>query len=170
MHQNASMTAKLTPKQAKFKLEYAKDLNGTKAAIRAGYSEKGASVAATRLLRDVRISKAIEEKVEKVMNSLEITVDRVLAERARLAFFDIRKLVHPDGRPKALNEIDDDTAAAIAGLDVVNVASDGQDIGQVLKFKISDKNVALAALEKHLGIGKEDTGGSGVLNIILNLG
>lgn len=164
------MATKLTPKQAKFLLEYAKDHNGTQAAIRAGYAEIGASVTASRLLKDSRISDAIDKKVAKVMNSLEITVDRVLAERARLAFFDIRKLVNTDGSPKALNELDDDTAAAIAGLDVVNVASEGQAIGQVLKFKISDKNAALSALEKHLGIGKDDTGGSGVLNIVLNLG
>jgi len=41
----------LTPRQLAFVREYGKDANGTKAAIRAGYSQKGASVAATRLLR-----------------------------------------------------------------------------------------------------------------------
>ena len=33
------MTRELTPKQSLFVLEYLKDLNGTQAAIRAGYSE-----------------------------------------------------------------------------------------------------------------------------------
>ena len=39
----------LTPKQARFAQEYLVDLNGTQAAIRAGYSQRTANELAARL-------------------------------------------------------------------------------------------------------------------------
>jgi phage terminase small subunit len=42
--------AEFTPKQLRFVEEYLKDLNGTQAAIRAGYSARTAAVQASRLL------------------------------------------------------------------------------------------------------------------------
>jgi phage terminase small subunit len=50
----------LTPKQAAFVREYMVDHNGTQAAIRAGYSARTASEQASRLLTNVKVSKAIE--------------------------------------------------------------------------------------------------------------
>ena len=44
----------LTAKQARFVEEYLVDLNGTQAAIRAGYSPKTAAATASRLLRKPR--------------------------------------------------------------------------------------------------------------------
>jgi len=40
----------LTPKRQRFVDEYLIDMNGTKAAIRAGFAESGARIEATRLL------------------------------------------------------------------------------------------------------------------------
>ena len=45
----------LTPRQARFVKEYLVDLNGTQAAIRAGYSASGADVQAVRLLGNARV-------------------------------------------------------------------------------------------------------------------
>lgn len=59
------MTTSLNPRQHRFASEYVKDLNGTKAAIRAGYSDKGADVQACRLLGDVRIQAAIVRLQQK---------------------------------------------------------------------------------------------------------
>lgn len=60
----------LNPKQARFVDEYLIDLNGTQAAIRAGYSAKTAEQQATRLLRNAQISAAVDagkaERSEKV--------------------------------------------------------------------------------------------------------
>ena len=52
----------------RFVEEYAKDRNGTRAAMRAGYTqnENAASVVAARLLGDVRIKGLIKEQLEKV--------------------------------------------------------------------------------------------------------
>ena len=53
------MAAKLTPKQQRFIDEYLVDLNGTKAAIRAGYSEKTARQMASENLSKPYIQEAV---------------------------------------------------------------------------------------------------------------
>lgn len=69
---------KLSDKQEMFIREYLVDLNGTQAAIRAGYSEKGASVTATRLLANVSIRARIEELQQERAKKLELDADWVL--------------------------------------------------------------------------------------------
>ncbi|CAN0439980.1 unnamed protein product, partial [Laminaria digitata] len=55
----------LTPKEASFVEEWPVDLNGTQAAIRAGYSPNGASVQASRLLAKPKIQAAIKKRLEE---------------------------------------------------------------------------------------------------------
>jgi len=105
---------------------------------------------ASKLASDAKVQSRVQELLQKAAAANEITVERVLKEIARLAFFDIRKLVNADGTPKPLNELDDDTAAAIAGLDVARVGNAMIGEGEILKFKIADKNSALEKLAKHL--------------------
>ena len=50
---NALAKRSPTPKQRLFALEWSKDCNATQAAIRAGYSAKGADVQGHKLLTDV---------------------------------------------------------------------------------------------------------------------
>lgn len=61
----------LTPKQERFVLEYIKDWNATQAAIRAGYSTKGANVQGSRLLSNVNISERIRQ-IQTEQRSAEI--------------------------------------------------------------------------------------------------
>lgn len=161
----------LNPKQEKFVLEYCKDLNATQAAIRAGYSEKGASVQATRLLANARIAAEISQRHTKALGKLEVTAERIIQERARLAFFDPRKLLDSTGRPKPIHELDDDTAAAIAGLKVSDKydrpepgAEEG-NVSTVIEYKLADKNASLTALEKINGLYSSGDEPAGVLNI-----
>jgi phage terminase small subunit len=142
----------LTKKQQLFVEEYLKDLNATQAAIRAGYSAKTALQQGPRLLGNVGVQSAVQEAMKARSDRTEITQDRVLQELARLAFFDARKMFNGDGSPKAIHELDDDTAAAISGLDVVNVGNSEIGIGQVLKYKTADKGAALANAMRHLGM------------------
>lgn len=158
----------LTPKQARFVEEYLVDLNATKAAERAGYSARTANEQGARLLAKASVAEAIQAAKLARSQRVEITQDRVLMELARIAFFDPRKLLNADGTPKPLHELDDDTAAAIAGLDVLEeFEGSGQDrvqVGVVKKYKIADKNTALTNAMKHLGLLKdkvEHTGANG---------
>lgn len=151
----------MNERQKRFIVEYLIDRNGTQAAIRAGYSPKTANEQASRLLAKDNIRAAVDAKTHKVMSKLEITAERVLKERARLAFLDPRKLVDAKGKALGLHELDEDTAAAVAGFETIG--------RRVSKLKIADKNASLTALEKHLGLYKDDAGGGSPLHIHLHL-
>jgi phage terminase small subunit len=146
------MAARLTDKQKRFVAEYLVDLNATAAAKRAGYSKKTACEQAARLLANVNVQTAVQEAKQARQERTEITQDMVLRETAKLAFFDIRKMFDKDGKPLDISELDTDTAAALAGLDVQDIAdNDGDYVGFVKKYKMADKLKALELLGKHLG-------------------
>lgn len=80
---------KLTEKQKIFAKEYLIDLNATKAAIRAGYSQRTAYSQGQRLLKNVEIQTLISKLMEERSERTEITADRVIQEIAKIAFADI---------------------------------------------------------------------------------
>lgn len=160
----------LPPKQERFVEEYLIDLNATQAATRAGYSARTANEQGARLLANVSVRSAIEKAKAARSERLHITQDRVLQELARIAFFDLRKLYREDGSLKAMHELDDDAAAVLAGVDVVETKGNAQIGGEdgirhipefVKKAKVFDKNTALTLAMKHLGMLTEKVEHSG---------
>lgn len=142
----------LTPKQKRFVAEYLIDLNATAAARRAGYSAKTADRIGPELLGKTCVSEAIQQAIQEREKRTEITQDMVLRETAKLAFFDIRKMFDKNGKPLDISELDADTAAALVGLDVQDIATpDGDYVGYVKKYKMADKVKALDLLGKHFG-------------------
>jgi phage terminase small subunit len=80
-----SETQTLTPKQDAFAVHYTTIgaetfSNGTKSAIAAGYSEKGAYVRGSELLRSRKVLDRICELHKENMQRNMITVDKVLAD------------------------------------------------------------------------------------------
>lgn len=147
----------LNDKQQRFVDEYLIDLNATAAYRRAGYTAKGnaAEVNAARLLRNAQVSASIQIAIDDRQRRTAVTSDRVLLEAARLALFDPRKLFDDSGNPKPIHELDDDTAAAIAGVEVIQTGGEeGPTI--IKKYKIADKNSALEKLFKHHGLYEKD--------------
>jgi len=158
--------AKLTAKQQRFVEEYLVDLNATQAAIRAGYAEKRADAIGYENLRKPEIAEAVSSAMKAREERTQITQDMVLRELAKIGFSDIRKVVRwgnteirlNDGSDDGLvevyhglaltaaDEIDDDTAAAIAEI------SQGKE---GLRVKFHDKKGALVDIGKHLGMFKE---------------
>jgi len=116
------------------------------------WKDEAVWVAASKLAAHANVRIRVQELLQKAASANEVTVERVIAEMARIAFFDIRRLVNADGTPKALHDLDDGTAAAIAGLEVARVGNAVVGEGEVLKFKIADKNSALEKLARHLGM------------------
>lgn len=156
---------KLTPKQEMFVKEFLVDLNATQAAIRAGYSERTANEQGARLLANASISDAVAKAMKKRSERTEVTADRVLKEYAKLAFFDPRKLYRDDGSPIPIKELDDETAAAVAGLDIQELYDkEGNFIGYTKKYKLSDKIRALDSIAKHLGMFVDRVEHSGKLD------
>ncbi len=159
----------LNAKQARFVEEYLIDLNATQAAIRAGYSEKGAEVQGHRMLSNVKIAAAVAEAQACRADRTEITVDRVLRELSRVGMSDVRKLFTADGALRSIQDLDDDTAAALASVEVVTKrlpgnGDDPPEVEYVHKMKFWDKNSALEKIGKHLGMfieRHEHTGAGG---------
>ena len=139
---------------------FANGENATQAAISAGFSAKTAGVTGAKLVKDPRVLAEISKRRADLCSKLEITTERILQERARLAFYDPRKLFDGDGKPIPIHLLDDDTAAALAGLDVhEEFAGSGEDrvfIGYTKKYKLPDKNSSLTALEKIKGMYEQD--------------
>jgi len=136
-------------------MEYLVDLNATQAALRAGYGAANASHQGCRLLRQAPVAAAIATAQAERAERTAITQDRVLREYARLAFFDARQVLYPDGSPKPLHELDEDTAAAIAGVEISTLAGrarDGSEAAIIRKYRLADKKPALDALARHLGM------------------
>lgn len=142
----------LTAKQRRFVDEYIKDLNASQAAIRAGYSAISARNISSGLMTKANIQSAIAERMGKRSERTAITADRVLQELARLAFLDVRKAFTPEGALKPIHELDDDTAAAVAGMDIAEFSNGDDQTGVVKKIKLSDKKGALELLMRHLGM------------------
>lgn len=80
----------MTSKQRRFIEEYVIDFNGTKAAIRAGYSPRCAQEIASELLSKPMIADEVERLKEWHATKSGITKERVLAELAALAFSSIK--------------------------------------------------------------------------------
>jgi phage terminase small subunit len=149
---NKEKPAELTLKQQRFAAEYCIDLNATAAYSRAGYAARGnsAEAAASRLLSNVKVQQAIQERERKLISRCEATTENLLREASALAFSDIRKLFNSDGSPKSIHELDELTAAAISSIEVAQIMSGGNVTGRVCKIKLWDKNSAQERLFKHL--------------------
>ena len=148
----------MTPKQERFIQEYLIDLNATQAAIRAGYSKKGADVQGHRLLGNVKISEAIQKAREELSERTGITQDMVIRELAKIGFANIEDYiqVQEDGTAFVkLNEVSRDQFAAIGEITsevyTEGKGEDAQDVKRT-KLKLLDKKGALVDLGKHLGM------------------
>lgn len=137
---------RLTDKQQRFIEEYPVDFNASAAAQRAGYSPRTCGAAGHNLLQDDRIQKALGKHVKKLTDKAEVTVERVLKEYARLAFFDIGDLFDENGDMLALQDMPEDARRAIGGIDVSQIG----DEETVKKIKIIDKKGALDSIGKYL--------------------
>lgn len=150
----------LHPRKEAFCLEYIIDFNGSQAAIRAGYSERSSRVIAHEMLSDPMVSERVQQLIAERSQRTEITADRVLREVARIGLSDVRRLFNADGSMKALHQLDDDTAAAVASVETLEefegTGKDRRFIGYTKKVKLWDKNSAAEKLMKHLGMFEKD--------------
>lgn len=150
---------KLSVKRQRFVDEYLVDYVGTQAAIRAGYTPRSAGTASTRLLKNDAIIEAINERLADQRQRSEIRADNVLNEINNIALFDPRKLFDVNGNPMPIEQLDDQTAAAVAGIDVESRA----DGTRTAKYRFASKLDALEKLMRHLGQYEKDNEQQGAL-------
>jgi len=140
----------LTNRQKRFIEEYLIDLNGTQAAIRAGYSPNGAEVTACELLKNPKVRYEVARAMAERSRRTGITQDRVLRELAKVAFFNAADVVDLEtGNVK--KDIDREDSAVIAGIKVKTIPTEN---GKIIEreVKLYDKLRALELLGKHLGM------------------
>lgn len=115
---------------------------------------------ASKMASNPKVAQRINDLRSKITETGIASAARVLIEASRIALFDPRKLFREDGSPKPINELDDDTAAALAGLDIhEEFEGSGDDrvfVGYTKKYKVADKNAALEKLFKHHGLYEKD--------------
>jgi len=134
--------------------------NVTQAALAAGFSPKSAASQGSRLLKNVKVRQALDSRRAEVAQAVGLSTERTLREVARLAYLDPRKFFHADGRPKAITELDDDSAAALAGMEITEVWEGAGEnriqTGVTKKSKLADKNAALEKAMKFHGLYERD--------------
>jgi phage terminase small subunit len=150
------MATTLTPNQCRFVEEYLKDLNATQAAIRAGYSKRGASVTGSKLLVNPKVADAVQAAKVRRSRRVEVTADSVIRELARIAFSDMREFAEwgPTGvKLRDSAALDEHDARSVA-----EVSEAPGKFGSTLKFKLHSKTAALDLLAKHTGVVGGDLG------------
>lgn len=148
---------KLTQKQEMFCREFLIDLNGTQAAIRAGYSENTAGAIGHENMTKPEIQNRINElKIER-LKRLNINQDYVLIRLVEIDQLDVLDIMNDDLSFKPLGEWPKVWRQFICGIDLSEIKeiSEGNDkvIGSVLKkIKWPDKVKNLELLGKHVDI------------------
>ena len=141
----------MTPKQQRFVDEYLIDLNGTKAAIRAGYSPRGADVQAVRLLGNASVASAVARAEAERSARTGITADRVLEELARLAFSDMGDFAEWGGADVVLKQSSEVDTRCVLEVKETPMKSGGKALG----IKLHDKAAALKLAGQHVGLFTE---------------
>ncbi len=90
----------------------------------------------------------------------------MLQELARLAFLDPRKFYNENGGLKHVTELDDDTAACLAGMEVREIGGDDEEKQPTVfcrKIKFADKGANLERLGRHLKLFTDKVEHSGTV-------
>lgn len=149
----------LNPKQKRFCEEYIVDLNGSQAAIRAGYSEKTSRQIASEYLTKPNILQFIQKLKDKRSQRTEITADQVIQELAKVGFSNVQDFINSGNEVQDISSIDTKKAAAVSSIkkSITHFGTDkSQGTKEVVEFKLWDKVAALEKLGRHLGIFEKD--------------
>ncbi|MEO4014809.1 terminase small subunit [Pseudomonas rossensis] len=90
--------SKMTAKQTQFVSEYLQDLNATQAAIRAGYSKRGAKDQAWQLMQRPEIEAAIKAAMEARNQRAQVDSDYVLQRLTAIDQMDLAEIHGEDGK------------------------------------------------------------------------
>lgn len=134
--------------QTRFIVEYLKDGNAGKAAIRAGYAEVSAKEMGYALLKKPNIRYFFKRQFARTAERTRVTSDKVLAELAKIAFMNIGDL---DFKNKTIKDMSMDDLACISKL-TRTYTVEGDTI-ETIEFY--DKTIALDKLGKHLKLFSE---------------
>ena len=125
-----------------------------------------------------RIEELRQEKLDRETKKFEFSVDNVSRELSSVAFSDIRRLYDQNGKLIPPNDLDERTAAAVAGIEVtetkVVVSEKGSKepietslVNTTFKYKLAPKVPALMGAAKILGLIKDPPVSVNNINVIM---
>ncbi len=138
----------LTGKQEQFCREYIIDLNGTQAAIRAGYSHESARAIASENLTKPDVQARLQVLMADRAERVQVTADEVVRELKAIAFHRVDDHIESwsDGGTVNFRPIEDVDTRAISGVEERR----GKDGDSYIHMQTHDKMKALELLGKHL--------------------
>lgn len=157
--------ATLTKKQKRFADEYLIDLDGTKAAIRAGYSKKTAGVIASENLKKPNIQEYIEKRMEEkneeliakqdeVLRYLTSVMRRELAENVVVTVSNKKSRYEPDENGTMRKVTEEHEEAQVVAIPA----------------RLSDANKAAELLGKRYSLFKENVDLNGAIPVVISGG
>lgn len=144
-------------KEDRFILEYIKDLNGRQAAIRAGYSPKGAEVQGSLFLSNPNVREKIDKLLAERAKKTGIDAEWLLRRLADEAEADALDLFDNDGNIRPIQEWPLIwRKGLISSMDVETLydsrGPERSSIGTITKLRISDRVKRLELLGRHVNI------------------
>ena len=111
-----------------------------------------AGVEGHRLLKIPRVQKLIEIRRMELRRKFALTTDRVIQEQARICYFNPKDMVDADGNGIPLHKLKEDTAAALAAVEVVTITTKGKGKDQVTTKQVMKARPfnKVSALEKSI--------------------
>ncbi|MCW1913712.1 terminase small subunit [Luteolibacter sp. GHJ8] len=144
----------LSPKQRAFCREYLVDLNATRAAIRAGYSERTAGAIGEENLKKPEIATEVQRLMAEREKRTEVTADAVLKELASMAFYDPAAIGSAEIRgPEDIAKLPEDVRRCIVGW--------SWDKAGNFTLKLAGKTQQLELIGRHLGMFRDKLEHSG---------
>lgn len=145
---------RLTGKQAKFVTEYIICLNGTEAARRAGYSgdENALAAAASRLLRNVKITHAIDDRLKE----FAMPANEVLVQLTDIARGDISDSINNFGGIDPTQAARRGKAHLIKRFKIKSITTEEQEIVET-EIEMYDRLSALQTLAKYHNLVNTNT-------------
>tara|TARA_B100000745_G_scaffold289553_1_gene227759 strand:+ start:23 stop:583 length:561 start_codon:yes stop_codon:yes gene_type:complete len=161
----------LTDKQKQFAVEYLIDRNGGAAAIRAGFSEKGSRVTASRLLTNPNIRAIIDKKTAKIIEKTEMTAERAMLEVKAIATSNIMDGMEYDANTrefsfKAPDEVPAEFWKAAQEVTVYSLPNGG---GMATKVKMHPKIAALKMEYERHKLTSPETTTNNIANMHVNI-
>lgn len=148
----------LNDRQQRFAEEYLVDLNGRRAAIRAGYASNSAEVQASQLLRNPKVAAEVDRLMAERAGRVRISQDHVVLELIPLVMSnmaDYAEATEGGAARLKLGELDRRGWGAIHEI-TVEETTEGKGEAAVdvrkTKIKLYDKRAAAELLGRHLGM------------------
>lgn len=143
----------LTIQQQAFVAEYITHFDGTRAAIKAGYSEKTANSQASQLLSNPKVQNKIAAELDEYGAKHDILKKRVINQLTNLAFADIRDYL--TFGPEGIVLKQSSTLSRAQASAIVEVKERNTNLGRTVTFKLAQKEKSLELIGRHLAMFRD---------------